>query len=244
MSTFWRYGYDRALLLLIYVMVLSPQTMAANLANQQNIQVIKDKVTQTIESRMRDSGIEHYQIEIQTLDNRLKLAACEQAIRVKAAPGSNSPVGRQSIEVRCTGKKPWKIYLQAHVYAKIDVPVLKHALPTGVRLSASDIETKRIQLNNSHQPIVRHSNQLIGKRTRRHLNADTPILVSQIVAPHLIKRGQQVNLEYELDGLKVSMTGKSNQDGAEGDWIKVVNINSGKVIEGRVNANGNVSIRN
>lgn len=250
MSIFWRIGWIQILCVVLHNMLLSSAAVAANMTSQnghslpryQDVELIKSKVTQAIESRLKASGLDHYRIEVQALDGRLRLAHCDQQLNVKPAMGSGSPSGRQSVEVRCTGSKPWKIYLQAHVYAEMDVPVLKYALPAGATISSEHIEMKRIQITNG-QPVVRQIDQLLGKKTKRHLNAETPILVSQIEAPYLIRRGQQINLEYELNGLKVRMAGKSHQNGAVGDWIKVVNINSGKVIEGRVNAAGNVSVR-
>lgn len=254
MSIFWRHRWRQPCLLLLSLCLFSSYSLAASVANSansnsssangngyQDTQVIKRKVIRALESRLKESGIDHYQIELQALDNRLRLSACAQ-LDVKPGINSGSVIGRQSVEVRCMGPKPWKVYVQAQVYAEIDVPVLKHAMAAGATIGKGDIEIRRIQMVGSSQPIIRHMDQLPGKTLKRHLPAGQPIMASQISAPKLVKRGQQVSLEYELNGLKVRMAGTSHQDGAEGDWIKVVNINSGKIIEGRINAQGNVLV--
>jgi len=252
MSKFWRYlissssvFWRKGLLWLIcigyaYGTLYSSISEAAEF---QNIDLIKKKVIEDIRSTIDPSEQDRYQIDVQNLDKRLRLSDCGSGIVTKPAKQSRL-AGRQSIEVRCAGAKPWKIYLQVSVSIETDIPVLKQPVASGSIISQIDIEMTSITLGADNRPIIEDVNQLIGKKAKRHLSAGIPILISQIEAPNVIQRGQQVNLEYENSGLVVRMSGKSNQDGAEGDWIKVVNLNSGKTIEGRVNTNGNVSVHN
>lgn len=250
MSNFWRSSrcleiFKKGLLWIIcigyaYGILYSSTTEAYE---YQNLNAIKAKVIKDIKASINSDDLSRYQIEVQSLDNRLRLQACNSELITRSTSTSRF-IGRQSVEVRCTGDKPWKIYLQVNVLAKTDVPVLKHAMVSGSVISRNDIELTQINLGTGSKPIIRSVDQLLGKKVKRHLNAGIPILVSQIEAPDMIQRGQQVSLEYENNGLMVRMSGRSNQNGAEGDWIKVVNLNSGKTIEGRVNSSGNVSVQN
>jgi flagella basal body P-ring formation protein FlgA len=59
----------------------------------------------------------------------------------------------------------------------------------------------------------------------------------------IVKRGQQVDLEYQKGNLKVAMVGRALLDGAEGDTIPVsVDMGKEKRYQGKILSNGSVQL--
>jgi flagella basal body P-ring formation protein FlgA len=79
--------------------------------------------------------------------------------------------------------------------------------------------------------------------TGRRLSADTvirPGMVGPLKPQLLLKRNQSVVIQIEKLGLLVTAVGKTMQEGRVGEYIKVRNIDSQRVILARVNENGTV----
>jgi len=91
--------------------------------------------------------------------------------------------------------------------------------------------------------IVTEQSQLIGRELRR----DTPegqILRSRDIMPQrLVQRGSLVTMKIETPYILVTAQGRAQQDGVEGETIRVVNTQSNRIVEGVVTAPGIVEIR-
>ena len=59
---------------------------------------------------------------------------------------------------------------------------------------------------------------------------------------HAIKRGQNVTVVRYENMIKISMQGRAIQDGSLGDKIRVLNIRSNKMVDGRVMGSGLVEV--
>jgi len=58
--------------------------------------------------------------------------------------------------------------------------------------------------------------------------------------PVIVKRNRTVVIRIERPGLLITAIGKAMQDGRAGDYIKVKNVDSQRIIFARVNADGTV----
>jgi len=58
--------------------------------------------------------------------------------------------------------------------------------------------------------------------------------------PVIVKRNRTVVIRIERPGLLITAIGKAMQDGRAGDYIKVQNVDSQRIIFARVNADGTV----
>ncbi len=82
-----------------------------------------------------------------------------------------------------------------------------------------------------------------GLTAKRRLKANTvlqPYMVSPAKTEIIIKRNQNILIRIESYGLLVTATGKAIQDGRAGDYIKVRNIDSKRIILARVDEDGTV----
>ncbi len=170
------------------------------------------------------------------LDPRLRLPACTENLQAfsNATGLANGP--RQVVGVRCTGERPWKVYVTVTVERSAWVVVASQYLERGRVIGADDL--KRIQLNTRRLPrnIVSDTEQLIGKRLKQAIEAGSPITRSEVTSERLVRRGQRVDILSALPGIKVRMAGIARSDGAKGERIVVRNLSSGRDLEARVSS--------
>lgn len=190
----------------------------------------------------RGLGAADLEVEVSTLDPRLRLPACPEPLRV--LPGQGQRLGAVSVAVRCPGSAPWTLYVQARVAAFAAVLVASRPLPRGARLADSDLEPVRMNIATLPQGYVTSADTVVGKVLRQALAAGQPIRPGQLEDPHLVIRGQQVTLRATREGFAVSMAGTALANGRRGDRIQVRNATSGRIVEGEVMSAGVVDVAN
>ena len=83
---------------------------------------------------------------------------------------------------------------------------------------------------------------IVGKMARRTLLPGQPIAPSDIGNPRLVVNGGSVTLYFTEGGLTISTSGAAQQDGTEGELIRVRNTDSGVIVSGVVQADGSVRV--
>jgi flagella basal body P-ring formation protein FlgA len=82
----------------------------------------------------------------------------------------------------------------------------------------------------------------VGMQVRRQIRAGQAIKTADLVKPDLVQRDQSVTLTYEAPGIYLTMRGKALDNGAEGDVVTVMNLQSKRTLSGTVTGRGQVSI--
>lgn len=83
---------------------------------------------------------------------------------------------------------------------------------------------------------------LDGKVAVRTLLPGRYIPANGIREPWVVERGATVQMIFEAGGLTISAAAITLQPGAAGDFVKVRNIDSGKVLTGTVAADGSIRV--
>ena len=110
----------------------------------------------------------------------------------------------------------------------IDESMLKERVyPEHYRFRTAVIESPRV---------------LIGKTARRTLRPGEAIPMNSVDDPKLVTRGVPTTVVFEEGGLSISGVGTPLQSGTLGQSIQVKNMDSGRVIIGRVMADGRIRI--
>jgi flagella basal body P-ring formation protein FlgA len=113
-------------------------------------------------------------------------------------------------------------------------------IPIGGAITADNI---RIETVVSDQPVDAGWAPPYGMIARKHLPAGTVIASSSVSAPQpqvVIKRDQIVAMRLEGLGFRLSTVAQALQDGRCGDCIRVMNIDSKRVVTVRVTQDGSV----
>lgn len=90
--------------------------------------------------------------------------------------------------------------------------------------------------------VVESPRALIGKSARRTLLPGEPIPMNSVDDPKLVTRGAQTAILFEEGGLSIVGIGIPLQSGAMGETVQVKNVDSGRIITGRVQADGKIRI--
>lgn len=184
-----------------------------------------------LDSKLR-SAYASYQIEIGTLDPRLRLAPCTEQLHAFLPSGSRLP-GNTTVGVSCSGASPWTLYVPAKAKVMNEVVVLRRLVTRDTPIGADDVglETREIDATRGY---IQDPAQVVGKLAKRPLAANTVLTPSMLSAPRLVRRGQQVVLVAAMPGMDVRVQGIALDEGGAGDRIKVRNVSSKRVVEATV----------
>jgi flagellar basal body P-ring formation protein FlgA len=170
-----------------------------------------------------------------TLDPGLRMPLCPIALQAQ-------PTGSNTVEVTCPQAAGWRLFVPLKVRRNQDVLVLKRGIGTGEIINLADISVERRDASRIAGAVLSDPATAVGKSVRRVLPAGTLLSASDLVSPRLVHRGDIVTLISRFDGLEVSMSGRALTDAGENDHVSVENSSSRRVVQGTVDAAGNVDV--
>lgn len=123
--------------------------------------------------------------------------------------------------------------------ALADIVVTTRTIRPGEIVSHGDLETKQIDAVGA----IADSDLIFGQEARVALFPGRPIRFDDIGPPALVDRNQIVTLIYRHGGLEILTEGRSLGRGANGEFIRVMNLASRATITGRIGPDGTVEVR-
>jgi len=169
------------------------------------------------------------QVAAGSLDSRLRLHHCDQPLESFESPGGLK-AGRAVIGVRCTGTRPWKLFVPVEIKLPSEVVVLARPLRRGDVISAADLTTRMADLARLRGQYYLDSTDLVGQRIKRHVAGNAVLTPSMIDADRLVERGARVTILSDAGAIEVRVAGKAMGHGGRGDQIRVKNQASGRTI--------------
>ncbi len=123
------------------------------------------------------------------------------------------------------------------------LPVAAQTIYPGDTISEPMIKDKAFPENYRYRTAVVESPRvLVGKVARRTLLPGEPIPMNAVDDPQIVTRGVQATIFFEEGGLSIIGVGTPLQSGTLGETIQVKNADSGRIITGRVQADGKIRI--
>lgn len=224
----------------VFVMPFLMVTIAAANAGVQSHASIQGAVKHFLTSNLRHPD-QAYEIHIEPLDRRLRLAQCAQPLAAFSPPGGKL-MGSTTVGVHCHGPKPWTIYTQVQIKVFQKVVVLAKALPRDAIIAKDALTLHKKDLARLRQGFLTHYEQALGKQLKRPLPAGSVLTTVNLAAPKLIKRGQKVIIHAHTPGFDIRMAGDALMDGEKGQRIRVRNDQSQRIVEGIVIAPGIIRV--
>jgi flagella basal body P-ring formation protein FlgA len=118
--------------------------------------------------------------------------------------------------------------------------VTKVDIPEGGIISPENIKIEKIQ---SNDPELSNWKPPYGLIAKNRLPANTvlhPNMLRSLESPILVKRNQNVVIRIERPGFLITAAGKTMQDGKVGEYIKVRNMDSQRIIMVKISEDGSV----
>lgn len=181
------------------------------------------------------------EITVGRLDARLRLPRCDSPLETFAT-GTGRVIGATTVGVRCTGGKPWTLYVSARVRVYGSVLVAARPLPRGSAIEGKDLRMERKDLSALRRGYLTAKDEARGKVARRTIERGAVLHSRLLEAPKLVRRGDRVTLSAKLSGVEVRMLGTALSDGASGQRVRVRSLSSDRIVEGTVVSQGVVQV--
>lgn len=182
-----------------------------------------------------------YQVEVNRLDPRLRLAACDQPLSTRLESPAQ-PVGRTTVRVSCEGSAPWSVFVPGQVHLYREVVVTLRPLKRDSLVDISDVSLAERDVSLLNQGYLTAIDQVVGNKLSRPLLADQVVPQSYVSLADVIRKGDQVVISAKNSAINVRMPGEALSDGAIGTQIRVKNQSSGRVVKARVTGPGQVEV--
>lgn len=180
--------------------------------------------------------------EARPLDPRLRLAACSVPLEASLANPASGIGARTVVAVRCAAPTRWSVLVPVSVETETTVLVAARALLRGSTPGPTDVNQVRRTLPGPANSYIRNLEMIEGLHLARPVAAGTPLSRDMLAADPVVRRGESVTLVAREGGFEIRATGRALDDAAPGQPVRVQNVNSLKVVEGRADDAGMVRV--
>jgi len=157
-------------------------------------------------------------------------------------PAGSRLWGRTTVGVRCSGERPWTLYLQARVSVMATYYLAARAVAPGEVLSAADLIPRDGDLTTMPQAIVTDPSQAVGAVTLSRLAAGLPLRTDMLRGAGAVVIGQTVRVVTGGAGFSISAEGSAMNNAAPGQQVRVKTA-GGQIISGVVKDASTVAIQ-
>ena len=139
------------------------------------------------------------------------------------------------IHFKVNGSFQKRILVTADIEVLAEVVITKRPLRRHRRITEDDIEIREKNLAGLPSNIILDYEEVLGKRAKRDIGANTVLRPDLIEFPPLVKRGDVVLIVAESSGLRITALGMVKQrEGHRGERVRIENIDSKKSLYARV----------
>ena len=223
---------DFAPLLSIALLTTVAATASAQVADPQDLAILRATVSTFATGLFGPQPAStRLFVEPGALDDRLRLARC--AAPEAFLPAGAKPAARFTVGVRCASPA-WSVYLPVTVESELSVLVLRAPAGSGATLTANEVEPQRRRVAGFATLYLTDAAQLAGRHLKQAAPPGTALNTDLLVPDIKVKRGQRVTLIAATGGFEVRAQGEAIADARPDGRVRVQNLSSGKIIEGRV----------
>lgn len=208
--------------LLMFLLVL-PMTVAQAAGGFQPVESIRAAALGAVPAGQAEAS----------LDPALRMPACGQPLQAQQATAG-------TVEVSCPDG--WKLFVPVKVRRTQPVLVLARGVAAGEAITADALATETRDTARIAGAVLSDAAQATGRVARRTLTAGTVLSAGDLVAPRLVRRGDQVALVSRRGGVEVRVAGRALGDAGEDERVAVENLSSRRVLQGRVGPGGEVLV--
>jgi flagella basal body P-ring formation protein FlgA len=189
-----------------------------------------------LERQSASAGLVEPQFDVAVVAAR-PAPPCAQPVAVE--PLDTRQPARMRFAVRCPDAGGWKYEYIVRGRLSALVAVVAAPVAANEPLTDGQVALERRDISAIADPISEAA-QAVGQTSRRPLRTGEILRSSQLAAPVLVKRGDQVVMVARRDGIEVSTSGEALDAGSRGAIVRVKNSGSGQVVRMRVTGAGTV----
>jgi flagella basal body P-ring formation protein FlgA len=170
-----------------------------------------------------------------TIATHLRLARCTRPLQAAAT-------GAQTAQVRCPDSPGWKLYVPVQVRREADVVVLRGAVRAGQPITADQLVVQRRDIADATAPVFTDPAEIVGMTPSKPLAAGATLTSADLVQGPLLRRGDPLVLLTRIGGVEVRVAGRALGPARAGGTVSAENVESRRVVRGRLIEPGVVEI--
>lgn len=167
------------------------------------------------------------------LDPALRMPHCAQPLEARRTAAA-------TVEVACPSG--WRLFVPVRVRRSQTVLVLSRSVASGETITADVFTAEQRDASRIAGAAIASPAEAVGRSARRTLMAGSVLSANDLVAPRLVRRGDTIALVSRQSGMEVRMAGRALADAGVNERVGVENLSSRRVVQGRVDADGNVVV--
>lgn len=225
--------------LLLATVALSSNAETDTVKSQLNLAQLNKDVQQYLEHHYANSthAIDAIEINVNRLDNRLRLSACDKALAFTLRDTGNLG-GNVSVHTQCQGSQPWALYVSAQVKIFQSVIVAARAIPRNSLIHSSDLDIQLRDTADLRHASVVDPNRLVGKVAKRTIRVGEAMNLANLAEPVVVQRGDALVIEAQSGAISVSSQAIALADGRIGEQISARNQQSERIIRVKIIGSG------
>lgn len=169
-----------------------------------------------------------------SVDPNLRMAAC-------SAPLQAVPTSARVVRVRCPDAPGWQLYVPVQVRRVEQVAVLTGPVQAGQTITADMLAMRRRDMAGAGEGFADPS-VLVGQTAHRGLAPGAAPTNDDVADVPLLRRGDPVVLVSRAGGIEVRVAGRVLGRPMPGGAVSVENLQSRRVVRGRVAGAGIVEV--
>lgn len=135
---------------------------------------------------------------------------------------------------RVDGSIAKKLRVTTRIEVSREVVLSNHPLKRHNIITKEDIRLEKMNLAELPADVITDPLEVIGKRTRRAIDAHLPLRFNFLEVPPLVRRGDLVIIIAETEVLKITTQGVVTENGVKGEMVRVINTDSRREVYARV----------
>tara|TARA_R110002049_G_scaffold43198_1_gene127756 strand:- start:137 stop:841 length:705 start_codon:yes stop_codon:yes gene_type:complete len=191
--------------------------------------------------KQAQASFDNPQIAMDSLDNRLRLQACDIALDVFSTNGIVG-LGNQTIGVKCNSPVAWTVYVPVKVKVLKSVVVASRPLSSNQLITQGDIKLQKWDIGGLNHGYLSSTQLVVGQQLKYPVQMGAVIKPNSLEAQKIVHRGDQIMLVAMAGQMEVRMSGTALDDATLGQRVKVKNSTSKRIVEGIVDAPGIVKV--
>ena len=124
--------------------------------------------------------------------------------------------------------------------ATVDAITVEHPVERGEVLKASDLTVLRRPKTESNA--LTDANAVVGLAARRQLHPGQALSATDVMKPEIVQRNDTVTIVYQVPGVTLTLRGQAQDNGALGDTIGVLNVESKRVVQAVISGPDRVTV--
>jgi flagella basal body P-ring formation protein FlgA len=159
-------------------------------------------------------------------------------------PARTDFLGRTSFTIafRVAGNLEHRLHGTVNLAVSADIVTTARTLARHETITAKDLQVQRLNMAHLPRRVLMKPDDVIGKRTKRPLQANALIHTYEVETLPLVRKGDAVLIIVDSPLLKVTTVGEALEPGQRGDTIRVKNVASQREIRAVVVNKENVKV--